>query len=57
MKKSEIYLYAQKAVCESSLAKSIKLEILAELMDEAMVAKLMEDVIAKQPKEMEATDE
>ena len=55
MKKSEIYLYAQKAVCESSLAKSIKLEILAELMDEAAVEKLLEE--AKARKEMEAKDE
>lgn len=48
MKESEIFLKAQKAVIESSLPKHEKLEILGKLMDEVMLAKLLEDAEAKE---------
>lgn len=50
MKQSEVFLKAQKAVIESSLIKSEKLEILSVLMDETMLAKLLEEAEEKKEK-------
>ena len=47
MKKSELFLMAQKAVCESSLPKTFKLEVLGVLMDEMEFSKIVEDAAQK----------